>query len=96
MAVKPNVQPNWQESFFYEEGLDARALITKTDKKGIITFASPAYRAMTKYSKSELIGNPHSIVRHPFMPEQAFKEMWDTILQAQAMERACYESKKRW
>jgi len=48
--------------FFHEEGLDARALITKTDKKGITTFASPAYRAMTKYSKSELIGNPHSIV----------------------------------
>jgi len=69
------------EATFEEEGIDARALITRTDKRGIITFASKAYRQMTKYNKDELIGKPHSIVRHPCMPEAAFKEMWDTILQ---------------
>ena len=79
MAAKPNVKPLDIEATFEEEGLDARALITRTDKKGIITFASKAYRDMTKYSKDELIGKPHSIVRHPLMPEAAFKEMWDTI-----------------
>ncbi len=77
--MKPNVQPIDKEATFAEEGLDARALITRTDKKGIITFASKAYRYMTKYSKNELIGKPHSIVRHPMMPEVAFKEMWGTI-----------------
>ena len=81
MAVKPNVEPLWVEATFEEEGLDARALVTRTDIKGIITFASKAYREMTKYSKNELIGAPHSIVRHPFMPEAAFKDMWDTILE---------------
>ena len=80
MAVKPNVKPLDIEATFQEEGLDARALITRTDKKGIITFASKAYRDMTKYSREELVGKPHSIVRHPLMPEAAFKEMWDTIL----------------
>jgi aerotaxis receptor len=80
MAVRPNVEPIDKEATFEEEGLDARALITRTDKKGIITFASKAYRDMTKYSKNELVGKPHSIVRHPMMPEAAFKEMWDTIL----------------
>ena len=79
MAAKPNVKPLDIESTFEEEGLDARALITRTDKKGIITFASLAYRKMTKYSKDELIGKPHSIVRHPLMPEAAFREMWETI-----------------
>ena len=79
MAVKPNVKPIDKEATFAEEGLDARALITRTDKKGIITFASKAYRDMTKYSRGELVGKPHSIVRHPLMPEAAFKEMWDTI-----------------
>jgi len=79
MAVKPNVTPLWEEVTFEEEGLDARALVTRTDKNGKITFASKAYRDMTKYSKNELIGAPHSIVRHPFMPEAAFKDMWDTI-----------------
>ena len=79
MAVKPNVPPLDVEATFEEEGLDARALITRTDTKGIITFASKAYRDMTKYSKDELIGKPHSIVRHPLMPEAAFREMWETI-----------------
>ena len=79
MAVRPNVTPLWEEITFEEEGLDARALVTRTDKNGKITFASKAYRDMTKYSKDELIGAPHSLVRHPFMPEAAFKDMWDTI-----------------
>ena len=80
MAVKPNVKPLDIEVTFEEEGIDARALITRTDKKGIITFASKAYRDMTKYSRSELIGKPHNIVRDPLMPEAAFKELWVTIL----------------
>jgi len=83
MAVRPNVKPLWIEATFEEEGLDARALVTRTDLKGIITFASKAYRDMTKYSKKELVGAPHSIVRHPFMPEGAFKSMWDAIKNAE-------------
>jgi len=82
VAVKPNVNPLWIEVTFKEENLDARALVTRTDIHGIITFTSKAYRDMTKYSKNEFIGSPHSIVRHPFMPESIFKDMWDTILQA--------------
>ncbi len=80
MAATPNVKPIDEEVTFSDEGIDARALITRTDKNGIITFASKAYRNMTKYSRDELIGKSHSIVRHPDMPEAAFKEMWDTIL----------------
>jgi len=34
---------------------------------------------MTRFTKYDLIGSPHSIVRHPFMPEAIFKEMWDSI-----------------
>ena len=83
MARRPNVTPLWKEATFQEEGLDARALVTRTDLKGIITFASKAYRDMTKYSKQELIGESHNIVRHPFMPEIAFKEMWNTIQKGQ-------------
>ena len=81
MAAKPYTEPSWREITFEMEGLDARALITRTDLKGIITFASTAYRKMTKFDRSDLIGAPHSIVRHPFMPESVFREMWDTIKQ---------------
>ena len=79
MPAKPNVPPVDKEVTFQDEGLDAKALITKTDLKGIITYASRAYRAMTGYSKEEMVGQRHSIVRHPDMPAAAFKEMWDTI-----------------
>ena len=68
-----------EEVTFEDEGLDARCLITRTDLRGIITYASKAYRQMTKYSKEELIGTPHSIVRHPDMPKAAFECMWKTI-----------------
>ena len=81
MARQPNVEVIDEEVTFEEEGLEARGLITKTDLKGIITYASRAYRQMTKYSKEELIGSPHNIVRHPDMPEVAFKKMWDDIKQ---------------
>ena len=80
MAVKPNVKPLDEEATFKEEGLDARALITRTDKRGIINYASKAYLQMTKYSKEELVGKPHNIIRHPLMPKNAFKDMWETIL----------------
>jgi aerotaxis receptor len=79
MPAKPNVEVIDEEVTFKEEGLEARGLITRTDLRGIITFASRAYRKMTKYDKDELIGKPHSIVRHPDMPAAAFKQMWDTI-----------------
>jgi aerotaxis receptor len=86
MPAKPNVKVIDQEVTFQDEGLEARGLITRTDLHGIITFASKAYRQMTKYSKEELIGKPHSIVRHPDMPAAAFKQMWDTIKADQAWE----------
>jgi aerotaxis receptor len=78
MSRRP-ILPIWEEVLFEEEGLDARALVTRTDTKGVITFASKAYRDMTKYSKTELVGRSHNVVRHPFMPKAAFKTMWETI-----------------
>ena len=86
MAIKPNVVPLNIEATFQEERLDARTLITRTDTKGIITFASSSYRKMTKYSRDELIGKPHNIVRHPDMPEIAFFEMWKKIKAGQEWE----------
>ena len=86
MPVKPNVDVIDEEVTFEDEMLEARGLITRTDGRGIITYTSKAYRQMTKYSKEELLGKPHSIVRHPDMPAAAFKQMWDTIKQDMAWE----------
>jgi aerotaxis receptor len=54
-------------------------LVSKTDLKGITTYANDAFVAMSGFSREELIGKNHNIVRHPDMPPQAFKWLWDTM-----------------
>jgi len=54
-------------------------LVSKTDTKGIITYANDAFVEISGYSREELLGKSHNIVRHPDMPPQAFKWLWDTI-----------------
>lgn len=54
-------------------------IISRTDLSGDITFANDLFAQISGYSVDELVGNPHSIVRHPDMPKSAFKEMWDTL-----------------
>jgi aerotaxis receptor len=54
-------------------------LISKTDTKGIISYCNDAFEQLSGYSREELIGKSHNIVRHPDMPEQAFKWLWDTL-----------------
>ena len=57
-----------------------RYIITsRTNKKGIITEVSDAFCKISGYTEEELIGKPQSIVRHPDMSKQTFKELWDTI-----------------
>jgi len=58
---------------------DGGHMITETDLKGCITYANRKFTEITGYSREELIGTPHSIVRHPKMPRVAFKEMWETL-----------------
>lgn len=54
-------------------------LISKTDTKGIITYANDAFVEISGYGREELIGKNHNLVRHPDMPPQAFEWMWDTL-----------------
>lgn len=54
-------------------------LISRTDTKGVITYASPDFLSISGYEDDELLKKPHNIIRHPDMPSQVFKEMWSTI-----------------
>ena len=58
---------------------DGRSLISETDLKGVITFVNRKFVEMTRYSKEEAVGQPHSILRHPDMPKAAFAGMWKMI-----------------
>ncbi len=54
-------------------------IYSKTDLFGVITEASIAFQEMSGYSKEELVGQPHNIIRHPDMPASAFKGMWAVL-----------------
>ena len=59
--------------------LNAAAIVSETNQFGTITFVNDTFCKVAQYSREELIGKPHNIVRHPDMPKAVFKEMWDTI-----------------
>ena len=54
-------------------------IVTKTDNKGRITYCNRVFMRVAQYDDMELLGAPHSIVRHPHMPRCVFKLLWDTI-----------------
>jgi aerotaxis receptor len=56
-----------------------QTLVSVTDLKGRITYCNLAFVAVSGYSKAELLGQSHNIVRHPDMPAEAFRDMWETI-----------------
>jgi aerotaxis receptor len=58
-----------------------QTLVSVTDLKGRITYCNPAFVAASGYTSAELLGQPHNLVRHPDMPEEAFRDMWHTIQQ---------------
>jgi PAS domain S-box-containing protein len=58
-----------------------RYIVSETDEKGKITFCNDYFIEVCGYTSDELIGKPHSIIRHPDMPRVVFKLLWETISQ---------------
>jgi len=56
-----------------------QTLISVTDLKGRMTYCNTNFVAVSGYAREELMGQPHNMVRHPDMPEEAFRDLWDTI-----------------
>jgi methyl-accepting chemotaxis protein len=54
-------------------------IVSKTDTRGLITYVNSDFIRVSGFSEKELIGQPHNIVRHPDMPEEAFADLWDTL-----------------
>jgi len=54
-------------------------LVTRTNLKGIITYANDAFVEISGFSYDELVGKNHNVVRHPDMPAVAFQDLWDTV-----------------
>ncbi|MBA3996061.1 MAG: chemotaxis protein [Candidatus Accumulibacter sp.] len=58
-----------------------RTVVSKTDLKGVITYANDTFVELCGYTREELIGQPHNLVRHPDMPPAAFADLWATLKQ---------------
>jgi PAS domain S-box-containing protein len=69
------VRPTGVERTFDSDDI----IVSKTDPKGIITYANDVFLRVSGYAEEEVLGQPHNIIRHPDMPRCVFKLLWDTI-----------------
>jgi PAS domain S-box-containing protein len=72
---RARVTPSGRERTFSSNEL----IVSKTDPKGRLTYVNDVFLSVSGYAESELIGQPHSIIRHPDMPRCVFKLLWDTV-----------------
>ncbi|WP_027149862.1 methyl-accepting chemotaxis protein [Methylobacter tundripaludum] len=73
--MKVNMPVTNQEIPMKKGGL----LVTRTDLKGVITYVNDEFINISGYSRDELLGAEHNIVRHPDMPPAAFEDLWMTL-----------------
>ena len=71
-----NNTPTTDNEYQLPEGY---SIVSVTDLKGRITYCNDAFIKASGFSKAELLGQAHNMVRHPDMPEEAFRDLWETI-----------------
>lgn len=73
--AKYTISPTTVERTFDEDEI----IVSKTDSTGRITYANDVFLRVASYDEREVLGQPHSLVRHPDMPRCVFKLLWDTV-----------------
>ncbi len=63
----------------YKEILDNSAIVSKTDNKGLITYVNDEFCKVSGYTREELIGKKHNVIKHPETEREVFADMWKTI-----------------
>ena len=69
-------QPVTQREYPFPSG---QSLVSTTDLKGRILHCNAAFVEVSGYTRDELLGQPHNLIRHPDMPAEAFRDLWETI-----------------
>lgn len=73
--ARPTIVPSGKEILWPDDEI----IVSKTNTKGIITYANKTFCQVAGYTAQELLGQNHNIIRHPAMPQSVFKLLWDTI-----------------
>lgn len=73
--ARGDVRPTGKERFFDEDEI----IVSKTDLTGKLTYANEVFLKIADYTEAEVIGMPHSMIRHPDMPRAVFAYLWQTI-----------------
>lgn len=76
---KKVVEKQKHELEIYKDILDNENLVSETDLKGIITYANDIFCEVSGYTREELVGANHNIVRHPDVSPKVYEELWETI-----------------
>jgi PAS domain S-box-containing protein/diguanylate cyclase (GGDEF)-like protein len=63
----------------YKSAMDRSGIVSKTDERGVIIYVNDKFCEISGYSRTELLGASHNIIRHPNTQESLFKSMWNTI-----------------
>lgn len=63
----------------HQIAMDQSSIVTKADLKGRITYVNDNFCKITGYTKEEVLGKPHSLVRHADTPKEIFEDLWKTI-----------------
>ena len=78
----------------YKETIDENNIVSKTDDQGIITFVNEEFCNVSGYTKDELLGHNHNIIRHPDMNSEVFSKIWQTI-QARKIWKGIIKNRKK-
>jgi len=71
---------NQYDMKYLAKAFDKNVIFSRTDLKGIITYASDAFCEISGFSYDELVGKPHNIIRHPDMKKEFFHKMWKDLI----------------
>ncbi|SEP01931.1 PAS domain-containing protein [Trujillonella endophytica] len=74
-TAHPVVRPTGEERTFAADEL----IVSKTDRRGVITYANDVFLRVSAYARDEVVGQPHNLIRHPEMPRAVFALLWETL-----------------
>ncbi len=80
----------------YKRAIEQSNIVSKTNLEGIITFVNDEFCKISGFSREELIGQNHNIIRHPDVPKDVFQKLWDTIKAKKNIYIYCKKYGKRW